>query len=418
MDELQILFISCMFLYWSIVNPTYAVIIYLLFSTKVLGFYDLGDLIIGGLDIGYFTLHMILMVSIILTGAYRRLPSKLTGLYLVAILLLFYGLIYPVALGYQSFTYSIIGSKDYLSIILLFYMAANVDTIDRDLVFKFLCGVAIYFSFVYVVFALFTIAPTKYLVIYESGTIAARTYFPTYISLAIFYLLSKGNLKQTKITIAFTIMIIGLIFSNYTSITLTTLAFAYFSLLFKSGKYSKGAHLFITLLLLITLICLVELLHPNFSSQLWTKISEVLRQEDLSQRTRTIYNEFRWEAINKNPLWGYGFLHPSSYVMDSFVGRVQGSYLMNSLAVIDSGYVDLLTKFGFFGTGIYLICIVYYVGLLVKQKDTRVMGFFLVQFFLVNYTWSVLSYRHGIIPMSIVLALFLFTHSGKKIKRV
>ena len=93
---------------------------------------------------------------------------------------------------------------------------------------------------------------------------------------------------------------------------------------------------------------------------------------------------------------------------------------MQSLSVIDSGYVDLLTKYGVIITLLYLflfskiIIVPFHKKNRVKNKNDRMinMATYLSQYYIVNLTWSVFTFAHGIVPMS--LAIFILYKDNLK----
>jgi hypothetical protein len=144
-------------------------------------------------------------------------------------------------------------------------------------------------------------------------------------------------------------------------------------------------------------------------------IEPILDGSDIALSTRDRYNQFRWDAIEKEPYLGYGFIHKDASMMKNFETSDTNSF-MEKLGVIDSGYVDLLIRFGYIGMFFYLIVFGIYLIKIFTQKKPLVyslaMSAFLFQYYFVNYTWSVFSFMHGIIPMSI--AFFILYNSERR----
>ena len=221
--------------------------------------------------------------------------------------------------------------------------------------------------------------------------------------------LKSENLKRNYILTGF--LFLGLIFAEHSALTIMTLLctvlylFAYDDKLrFKKEKIAKilGIAIFATSLALIFINGLYD--------GIVDKVRAVVYSEDLALSTRDLYNEFRWDAINDQKTFGYGFIHQSSSLMNQF--KLSGtSAFMERFTVIDSGYVDLLIKFGYLGTAVMLVTLnIYYLfGFFKKYKNqiTLAMSLYLIQYAPVNYTWSVYTFSHGIIPGAIALYVII-----------
>ena len=90
---------------------------------------------------------------------------------------------------------------------------------------------------------------------------------------------------------------------------------------------------------------------------------------------------------------------------------------MERFTVIDSGYVDLLIKFGYLGTVlIILVFVVYYSqGFFAPYKNplSLSMSIFLIFYVFINYTWSVFTFAHGIVPAVIAFHLLLTSNENR-----
>src|SRR5690606_14504475 len=123
--------------------------------------------------------------------------------------------------------------------------------------------------------------------------------------------------------------------------------------------------------------------------------------------SRDVYNEFRWSAIHDSPIYGFGFVHRDAALTDRY-RLMDGVAYAERFSVIDSGYVDLLIKFGYLGAGVYLMMwfrVVYYAlysGFRGRPLNL-LLGLFLLQYYAVSLTWSVFSYAHGLVPAFIAL---------------
>ena len=128
--------------------------------------------------------------------------------------------------------------------------------------------------------------------------------------------------------------------------------------------------------------------------------------------TRNEFNEFRWDLIQKNQWFGYGFLDKSSEIVKS---HSSSSVYAETFSFIDAGYIDLLGRFGWIIMLVFLLYPLKYLLSSIKDKELFPFSMFIVQFFCVNYTWAVFSFPMGIIPLSITYAFIAKKISnGKK----
>lgn len=93
------------------------------------------------------------------------------------------------------------------------------------------------------------------------------------------------------------------------------------------------------------------------------------------------------------------------------------SAFMERFTVIDSGYVDLLIKFGYLGTGITLAILnrFFLFGFIRKFRNhiTLAMSLYFFQYLFVNYTWSVYTFSHGIIPGAVAMYIMIMYQDFK-----
>ena len=391
-------------------RPMQFVLFYILASTKFFGYIDPATFIVGGIEVGYFGLNLVALFAIFFKKNWVELPKNSIVIIILILVLLFYGISRPLLNGYSSLKQAVIASKDTWFYTIFIYLFVYYENIDLKLLIKFIKGIAIFFTINY--FLLF-IAPALIPPFYYENS-HVRTFFPTYISLAIFFYLieiklKSENLKRNYILTGF--LFLGLIFAEHSALTIMTLLctvlylFAYDDKLrFKKEKIAKilGIAIFATSLALIFINGLYD--------GIVDKVRAVVYSEDLALSTRDLYNEFRWDAINDQKTFGYGFIHQSSSLMNQF--KLSGtSAFMERFTVIDSGYVDLLIKFGYLGTAVMLVTLnIYYLfGFFKKYKNqiTLAMSLYLIQYAPVNYTWSVYTFSHGIIPGAIALYVII-----------
>ena len=394
----------------GIKNPTYFVIYYILASSKFLGFIDPSLFIIGGVEIGYFGLNIITIISIFFHKEWYNLPKNMLPLALLFFLMLIYGLLKPVFDDNSTIIKAVIASKEVWYYSLFFYLFATRNHIDKRVLIIFIKYLGVYLAFIYLVGALL---PQIIPPLYYNG-LHIRTFFPTYISLALF--LFSIDLKFSRIRllsdrIFVVILILGLCLARHLSLAvMTILGFIIYKYVYSKQlilqKYSVIALLFVSFFTTIFSIIFLQ----DFYYEIINTINGIISGEDGALSSRDIYNEFRWEAINQKKEFGYGYLHKSSDIM-RFMGADDSNRFMESLGVIDSGFVDMLTKFGYVGTILILLIYVRYsiIGFFKKNVNplSVIMSMYLIQYIFINYTWSVYTFSHGIIPASIAF-FYLF----------
>lgn len=385
-------------------KPMAFVIFYILASTKFFGFIDPARFIVGGIEIGYFGLNLVALFGIFFKKNWTQLPENSFAIILLIIILLMYGIIRPILNDFSTVKQAIIASKDTWFYTIFIYLIVYYENINLTTLIKFIKNISIYFAVVYCVSLVNkSIIPPYYI---EENHI--RTFFPTYISLAIFFYLIEvkmhNDYSSKKIAII-AFLFFGLIMAEHTNLTVMTLVCGGTYLFVYDDKLNlKTAPIIKVLGFLIFGASLALIFVNGLYQGIIDKANAIIYSEDLALQTRDLYNEFRWTAINDEKIFGYGFIHQSSSLMNQF--KLSGtSAFMERFTVIDSGYVDLLIKFGYLGTAIILVVLNWYFmfGLIKKYRNhiTLAMAMFLVQYLPVNYTWSVYTFSHGIIPGAI-----------------
>ena len=397
-------------------RPMQFVLFYILASTKFLGFIDPATFIVGGIEVGYFGLNLVALFGIFFKKNWVELPKNSIVILILIIALLLYGIGRPIMNDFSSVKHALIASKDTWFYTIFIYLIVYYENIDLKLLIKFIKGISIYFTLNYcLLFVVPAVIPPYY-----NEVSHVRTFFPTYISLAIFFYLIdikiQGNNSLKNYGFA-AFLFLGLILATHSALTVMTLfcaglyLFAFDkNLRLKKEKIIKiiGFGIFGISMALIFINGLYDSIVAEFRA--------VLYSEDLALQTRDLYNKFRWDAINKEKTFGYGFIHQSSSLMNQF--KLSGtSAFMERFTVIDSGYVDLLIKFGYLGTSIMLATLsrFFMFGFYRKYRNhiTLAMSFYLLQYVFINYTWSVYTFAHGIIPAAIAFYVIIIYQDFK-----
>lgn len=404
--------------------PTWFVVIYIIASSKFLGFGDMGAFLFNGTDVGFFSINILTLLLASVSVRNIKLPRDIASFAIAVTILLIWGLIAPYALGYQSFQQSVFASKGFLSFSLLIYIFVHGAKIDTAVVFNLCKFIGVYLACVYILNIVFGVSPPNYKTIdqissryyrYYSNIEVLRVFYPTFISLAAFLFFfdrTKKRLSNIYYVSVSSILLIGLQLSGFEALTVTTIVGLIALHVFYRERSGFSMSRAISRGILVILLAFATLLvFDGVRDTLKNRVEAIVYQTDSALVSRERYNEFRWRAISDRPLLGYGFLHKSSPKMREFEMRGRSRFT-ESLGVIDSGYVDLLSRFGYLGTAFYLFSFgylmfaVFFRGQSAGKLDV-IIGVFLLQYYMVNFTWSVFSFPHGIIPLSIGIMFIL-----------
>jgi hypothetical protein len=330
--------------------------------------------------------------------------------------MLVYGVFKPIIDGNSTLFQSLMASKEIWFYFLFFYLAAHRKKIDKDTLITFIKWLGIYFSLIYIAGTITSNIPPYY---FEDEII--RVYYPTYISLSLlFYAVEfkthKGKIMKHLLPIL--LLLGGLVIAGYISLTIMSIiGFIVYVYVFDQKLQLKTRSIIVLSVLSLLIILLIILINEETYKLIESGIYDIISGNNPSLSSRVYYNEFRWEMIDKQKEFGYGFIHQSSEIM-STMNTNEASRYMQRLSVIDSGYVDMLTKFGLVGTALILLVYLKYIvnGFMRINKNplNLAMAIYLTQYFFVNYTWSVFTYAHGIIPGVIALFILLWNNSYRK----
>ena len=373
----------------AFIRPRLFVIFYLIFTTSFLGFLPKLILIYGN-EIGLYYQSLLMLANYIVY--YKR--SNLFPRYLVKILntlIIFYlfGIFYPLINGSSTLLQSIIASKEFSTIFFVHYLLIRKKDITTKQIYSVISFLGYYFLFILLLFVLFKIVPPEY--VKEGGRI--QFYFPTILSLFLYIKAGFATTLIKKIYVIFLLLIwtIGMYIEGHAAILLTTL-FGTLILIFRL-PILKLAENYNRLLLAIVSFALIL-----FFSPLKQYITEITTRPEFLSRLQ--HNSTRLDLIFQKPLFGYGFLHKS------VTNFKNSNVYTESLSSIDSGYIDLLAKFGIIGLSIYLV-IISILFFHKKKVNVNMMSLriFFLQYFVVNITWSVFTFEMGIITLSISIYL-------------
>jgi len=419
-ELLVILFFIFIFTYVGYMSPTKFIILYLLSTTKFFGFLDLEGMsgALMGFNFFFFVLYLIAFCLAIIENnkIELRIDVKRIPIFLYFIIIFSHGILYPSIMGFSSVFPSIIAGKHFFIFFILLYMINKKSSIDFHLIKKTVIFLSIIISLIIFVYAITGITTP----FYEQKTMLdgspqgiIQVYFLTYISLSVFLLL-REYMHDTKVKsqaiflIIFFISILAI--SGHRSIFFTTLIFSLlfiFIKLFKRilTKINKPIIISSSIIIFLTFVGL-------FLSFYFQEINEIGGVVDPAIASRYIYDALRIDLISYRPFFGYGFIHPSSSIMSQLLIDFSSVY-KETLTTVDSGYIDLMVRFGAIGTIFYLFPFAYIslkrIILNKKYNYSQILlAFFIAQYFAVNIVWSVFSYDHGLVTLVIAVFLLFF----------
>lgn len=384
---------------WAFNKPTKFVIGYFIYITSYFGFFA-NDLLISNIEVGTLISNLIpLFCAIKYRNYLKDKPSK----YLILSLLLFYvyGLVKPIIDGHQNIVMSIISSKAYTFYFLVIYLLVTKNFIKFNKVFNFILYTSFYYSILYILNeANIAIRPPVYI---KDDGIQCR--YDSFLTFSLFYLHSPiCNIKKKAI---FTILLlIGIYFGDFFSLLASSIILLPFMYILNKN-WKRKSNIIITLA--CTIIPLIIFSHFFLESQTYKDITE---KQNEALYARDAQNEFRWQLIEKEYNWGYGFIHQNSHYI-SLYNNPDNQYML-SLSFIDSGYTDLMGKFGLCGTILFLLIPIFLMFKGLKNIKSTFCFVFIIQMFAVNITWSVFTFQMGIILLAIAYSYILTNENHNK----
>lgn len=406
MLPLSLLFVAILALA-ALTRPTLAICLYLAAHTLFFGWFDAESVLLAGRAFFFPALDLVLLLAASVLFARGVRPVKGAGVLIALLLLLYaYALLMPVVRGESDLALAFVAGKGFMSYFFLVYLLLVYRDVDDLRLMNFIEWLGRYLSLVLVAYAALRLAPPAY-VSDMPWHQAMRVWYPTFISLALFlsfWKRSVGLASRPVVLVWAAVHLLALYLAGHMSIFLSSIV-GLTGYWFLAQRRSAALTMFAISLLIGA--ASAWLLLPSRIDQVGSAAQEDLAYS-LSSRDR--YNSFRWQAIWERPLTGYGFLHFSTDLVQSLKGQTDKNRFLRELEVIDSGYVDLLVKFGLALTaGLlgYLVYAGYYCWsrfrLLTSSRFGLCIMLFLGQMLVVNYTWSMFTFPHGILVISVGL---------------
>lgn len=397
----------------SLKKPVYYMWLYLLVSTQFLGFVDFKAFEIQGIFNVMFYLNVTTILSIAILVINKRTLAKKGCRFLISIAGIFtFGVLYPVYLGYSTVASSVTDGKDFLCYSFLGYLLLNKNKIKIDSIYNVLTFIGLSLSIIVIIAKTSGLSPPAYLPINEElgPQSGIHVYFPTFISLAFF--LQIGNIIKNKSTYRniwiIIILFIGLLLQGHRSVFLATLAGTLFLIFFRGSLNLKVNTIFCIMVILTGVFFLAGT--DTLSGIFVEPLHEILQGEG-AIAARININYLRLIEIRNRPLLGHGFIDETSPFGEYFE-LIKTSRFNQSLGVVDSGYIDLLIRFGIIGTVILAFQYIVIITIPFRNKSYNTVSrltsaVFLASYFIVSYTWSVFTYMHGIIAATLAIYFIL-----------
>lgn len=372
-------------LYWTAFrNPTRYVMLFIIFHTSYYGFMP-KDLLVGGVDYGSIIVCFSSLVVVV--TQWKRITKQSKTFICILLMFLFYGLLKPVVDGNQSIILSIKASKSFLNYFFLYYCVAFSSQINIHKIYRLFIYIASYFTLLYILFSIGIHIIPPY---YAKGNLI-QCFYDSYIFLALVLVLACNSRIKLKEICMLVYLFIGIALGGFFSLTVSALGIVIGVAMFRKVGNKKKFYLLV--LAGVVFLCILYLVFaPTLESLLGSQ------NDALTSRDR--HNEFRMLLINQHYWDGYGFLGKESKLVSSVA--IQGSAYMETLSFIDSGYIDMMGRFGLVGT--VMLCLTHLLYLRRFNLNNKNVAFFLlvISFFAINITWSVFTFQMGITVLAIV----------------
>lgn len=412
--------IALVAMYVALHQPRLFLAGYLLLSTRMFGFLPMTVSV--RVPFIMFFLHCAMILSVIvwfLRG--RKFSSRMIVLFLVCVSsMTAFGVLYPYYLGFSNIRSAIVDGKEMFGYAALVYLAIHSRHFDFDYFLRFFCFAGIVLVAILIVGRVFDFCPPGYVRYGEARIIQVRHIM--YISLAACLVAPRMLRPHISFPYAFLLLSLmgGLAIQGHRSVLLTTILAI--SVLYLVRARAHPAIKFVSILAVFPfLFGLYFMDNGRFYEVYFLQPISELKHSEGAIASRKYINAGRFEFIEQRPLLGYGFIDETSSLGWS-INEQSVSSFNQTLGVVDSGYVDMLVRFGIVGT--LFFCLVLGFVLLKRLRNVRSLGdgqlamaLFLSTYFLMNYTWSVFTYGFGISCVCVALFLLYSKESGEVQKK-
>ncbi len=432
-------------IFLSLLANSYAkhlnVLTILLLNSYFLGFIDRNNFgILNKFDINAISLFLYIYYIIFNLSIKRLRNSSITLVFILLAMFYLYGILLPLYNHHSALFWSIKEGKEFIHYLCFFAIFLSVRTQQGiDVSWKYIKYISIYYVLVEIAFILGIdkLNILYYSSRYDNGLGITKVYQPMFsiVFLALFIYFWEYILRISKSIHTIIFLIIGCLITAFRSYIIgSIIALPLSVILIRKGKdigkigiiYALG----IIFAVLIMSFSFTDSVSDRFMKQIdnyiISGVTEVLSEEKKgsSLKGREAANRFRWKYYYKKPFSGYGFIDEKSTLGKKIFAEHE-----RELTMIDTGYLDVLIKFGIIGAIIFyssFIFLAYKIANYAKSSTKNqfiircaAVFCFIITLLISQVTHGGLTYQFGIIPVSIALALLESEYiiQKKKIRR-
>lgn len=392
--------------------PLVFLVIYLVVFTRAFGFLEEDTLKSIGIPNLLFCLNFILLILSSYFICFRKNKLARTP-YTLALLFWLYGLIYPFVTEDSDLINSLTDGKDMLAYFLVSYLISVRRRINHSAVIKLVVVSGSILSVITLVFITTGIHPPEYAPVSGAGDVlkGLHTRFASLIALALIVVFGASLKTRITPTSFFLILlfVLALGLQGHRAIFLCTLTVLLLTPLFLN---QQALRIRLLMSYMIGSLLLTMIAFNHIDNYIVKPVTEIINQDGGSFIGRATYDAQRWNYIYQSPLMGYGFINEESKLGLEF-GENSTSRFSSTMGSVDSGYVDILIRFGI--VGLLIMSVIYFqlIPYLYRRLNTSnalliSLVLYILSMFGTNITWSVFTYIFGIVPIS--LAYFFVLH--------
>jgi hypothetical protein len=314
-------------------------------------------------------------------------------------------IVMPVLRGHSTVFLAFTEGKQAIVYLLVIYCLVAQKSVHLLLLKQLLVVIGIILSLQVIAFVMFGSHPPGFLPIdpnFPGESRSIHIMYPLIISVALFLALFDKRLFPRPFSAVFItpVLAVGVLLQEHLSVTLATALALCISALRIDIKSPKSVLLLGAVIVSATLATIATV----FSFADWIQSYDTRFVQALM--SRAFIGELRIGYLIDHMLLGYGFVHEESLLGLEVSKETRGIHDLR-LATVDAGYLDMLIKFGFIGTMIALWLFARFCRAMANSVGTecRALTVFIMLFFAIMLTWSVLTYIHGIVFIGLAVLI-------------
>ncbi len=357
-----------------------------------------------------FLFNCFIFISLI-WGFFQRKFFNVNGLIIFYLLFFLIGIFYPFIKGQSGLFPALADGKDFLCILLAGYLFQNNKKINYSYLEKVIYFYSIIISLFILFYVAFGVSPPGYEpVVYGDRAEGIHVRYSSLVGLAFILSLIKFHYRGSYSHLAFLLFnLIFLMIQPHKAVFLTTLGMVVVYYLLLSNIKTKliFSSFFGAILALVFLTGNINIVQDNVVQP----AEQVVKGEGVIG-SRLEISALRISLWLQEPEFGYGFIDKNT-PLGSYIESQAPSRFSEKLGVVDAGYIDLLVRFGYVGLGIFLLAYLYWFFTFYRSSDkfsVKMLSLLILSFLLISVSWSVMTYLHGIVVLSLA---FYFIHLSK-----